>query len=46
MSRDKIFTIIASGFTVMILLSLFMIMTGCSTNIETTGGKEYEEIYR
>jgi len=35
---NKIFIVIASGFTVMILLSLFMIMTGCSTNIETTGG--------
>ena len=36
--RDKIFLLISSSFTVLILLSLFMIITGCSTNIETTGG--------
>ena len=38
MSRDKIFTIIAGSFILLILLCLFMIITGCSTNIETTGG--------
>ncbi len=27
---NKIFIVIASGFTVMILLSLFMIVTGCA----------------
>ena len=27
---NKIFIVIASGFTVMILLSLFMILTGCA----------------
>ena len=35
--RDKIFILISSSFTVLILLSLFMIITGCSTNIETGG---------
>ncbi len=30
--------LISGLFVILILLSLFMIMTGCSTNIETTGG--------
>jgi hypothetical protein len=38
MDPNKIFLLISSSFTVLILLSLFMIITGCSTNIETTGG--------
>ena len=36
--RDKLFTVIFSGFMLIMFLSLFMIITGCSTNIETTGG--------
>ena len=38
MDPNKIFTIISSGFILLILLSLFMIMTGCAQPIETTGG--------
>jgi hypothetical protein len=38
MSQNKIFMLISGLFVILILLSLFMIMTGCSTNIETTGG--------
>jgi hypothetical protein len=38
MDPNKLFTLISSGFIVLILLSLFMIITGCSTNIEATGG--------
>jgi len=38
MDPNKIFILISSSFTVLILLSLFMIITGCSTNIEATGG--------
>ena len=37
MSQNKIFMLISGLFVILILLSLFMIMTGCSTNIETTG---------
>jgi hypothetical protein len=37
MDPNKLFTLISSGFIVLILLSLFMIITGCSTNIETGG---------
>jgi hypothetical protein len=36
--RDKILTIIFSGFTLIMFLSLFMILTGCASNIEATGG--------
>ena len=38
MSQNKIFMLISGLFVILILLSLFMIMTGCSTNIENTGG--------
>ena len=38
MSQNKIFMLISGLFVILILLSLFMIMTGCSTNIETTRG--------
>ena len=38
MRQNKIFMLISGLFVILILLSLFMIMTGCSTNIETTGG--------
>ncbi len=38
MDPNKIFLFISSSFILLILLSLFMIITGCSTNIEATGG--------
>ena len=37
MDPNKIFILISSSFILLILLSLFMIITGCSTNIETGG---------
>jgi len=36
--RDKLFTVIFSGFMLIMLLSLFIILTGCAQPIETTGG--------
>jgi hypothetical protein len=36
--RDKLFTIIFSGFMLIMLLSLFIILTGCAQPIEATGG--------
>jgi hypothetical protein len=35
---NTIFKIISSGFILLILLSLVMIITGCSSSIEATGG--------
>ena len=36
--RDKLFTVIFSGFMLIMLLSLFIILTGCAQPIEATGG--------
>ena len=36
--RDKLFTVIFRGFMLIMLLSLFMILTGCAQPIEATGG--------
>ena len=36
--RDKLFTVIFSGFMLIMLLSLFMIITGCAQPIEATEG--------
>ena len=36
--RDKLFTVIFSGFMLIMFLSLFMILTGCAQPIDATGG--------
>ena len=36
--RDKLFTVIFSGFMLIMLLSLFMILTGCAQPMDATGG--------
>ncbi len=36
--RDKLFTVIFSGFMLIMLLSLFIILTGCAQPIEATEG--------
>ena len=36
--RDKLITVIFSGFMLIMLLSLFMIITGCAQPIEATEG--------
>jgi len=38
MDPNKIFTLMASGFILLILLSLFMIVTGCAQPMDATGG--------
>jgi hypothetical protein len=37
MDPNKIFTLITSSFILLILLSLFMIVTGCTPPIDATG---------
>ena len=36
--RDKLFTVIFSGFMLIMFLSLFMILTGCAQPMDATGG--------
>ena len=36
--RDKIFAFIFSSFILLILLSIFMVMTGCAEPIQATEG--------
>ena len=36
--RDKLFAFIFSSFILLILLSIFMVMTGCAEPIQATGG--------
>ena len=36
--RDKLFTVIFSGVMLIMLLSLFIILTGCAQPIEATEG--------
>ena len=38
MDPNKLFTIISSSFILLILLSLFMILTGCAQPIDATEG--------
>ena len=38
MDPNKLFILISSSFILLIILSLFMIITGCAQPIEPTGG--------